>query len=115
MSKGVRTVIGMVIAIQSTVVLADDYKEATEAAYCIGVYQSDVEGETRMYRDPKNADTHNTEMKQFRKQAFVEGAIKRRIIDEVTVSKMKDVGYADGKSFITILQHLTIPLNGTRL
>jgi hypothetical protein len=37
-------------------------------------------------------------MRQFKKQAFVEGAIKRRIIDEVTVSKMRAVGYADANS-----------------
>ena len=90
--------VGIVLAVQSTAVLGDDYKEATEAAYCIGVYQSDIEGERRRYIDPKNANTHDTEMRQFKKQAFVEGAIKRRIIDEVTVSKMKAVGYADGNS-----------------
>src|SRR6266487_1425320 len=88
----------VVIALQSTAALGDDYKEATEAAYCIGVYQSDIEGLRRMEKDPKNADTHDVEMTQFRKQAFVEGAIKRGIIDVGTASKMKAVGYADGKS-----------------
>jgi hypothetical protein len=88
----------VVLAIQSTAVLGDDYKEATEAAYCVGVHQSDIEGVRRMHTDPKKADTRDEERKQFRKQAFVEGAIKRGIIDEVTASKMRAVGYADGNS-----------------
>jgi hypothetical protein len=98
MNKCAVTWIGFLIVLQSTPVLGDDYKEATDAAYCIGVYQSDIEGVRRMYRDPKNADTHDVEMNQLRKKAFVEGAIKRRIIDEVTASKMRDIGYADGNS-----------------
>ena len=52
--------VGIVLAVQSTAGFGDDYKEATEAAYCVGVYQSDVEGERRVYRDPNNEDTHNT-------------------------------------------------------
>jgi hypothetical protein len=87
--------VGIVIALQSTAVLADDYKEATEAAYCSGVYQSGIENVRRS--DPK-ANTNDKEMKQFRKQAFVEGAIRRQIIDVVTASKMRDVGYADANS-----------------
>ena len=92
----------VVIALQSTDVLGDlkelgdDYKEATEAAYCIGVYQSDVEFWRE--KDPKSPRAVDLEMKQFRKQAFVEGAIKQQIIDGVTVSKMRAVGYADANS-----------------
>src|SRR5262245_61480414 len=90
--------VGIVLAVQSTAVLGDDYKEPTEAAYCIGVHQSEVEGVRRMYMDPKKADTRDAELKQFKKQAFVEGAIRRKIIDGVTASKMRAVGYADGNS-----------------
>jgi hypothetical protein len=98
MNKSVKTVIGVgiVIAVQSTAVLGDDYKEATEAAYCVGVHQNDVEFWRRT--DPKSVETRDAEMKQSGKQTFVEGAIKRRIIDRVTVSKMRAVGYADAKS-----------------
>jgi hypothetical protein len=100
MGKSSRAALGVsfAIAVQSTAVFGDDYKEATEAAYCIGVYQSDIEGLRRMYKDPKNADMHDAEMKQFRKRAFVEGAINRGIIDGITASKMRNVGYVDGNS-----------------
>jgi hypothetical protein len=94
MSKG--TWVGIVLAVQSTAVLGDDYKEATEAAYCVGVYQSDVEFWRRT--DPKSGETRDAELKQSRKQTFVESAIKRGIMDRVTVSKMRAVGYADAKS-----------------
>ena len=85
------------MALQSTAVFGDDYKEATEAAYCVGVHQSDIEFWKKT--DPKSTtDIRDAELKQFKKQAFVEGAIRRRIIDGATVSKMKAVGYADANS-----------------
>jgi hypothetical protein len=88
--------VGIVLAVQSTAVLGDDYKDATEAAYCVGVYQNDIEFWKRTAS--MSTDARDAELKQFRRQAFVEGAIKRGIIDEVTVSKMKAVGYADANS-----------------
>ena len=90
----------VVIALQSTAVLADDHKEATEAAYCVGVHQSDIEFWRRT--DPKSGETRDAELKQSRKQTFVEGAIKRGIIDRITVSRMRAVGYADAKSCLEV-------------
>jgi len=86
----------VVIAIQSSAALGDDHKEATDAAYCIGVYQSEVEFWTKT--DLKSGEARDAEMRQSRKQTFVEGAIKRGIIDRVTVGKMRAVGYKDGNS-----------------
>ena len=86
----------VVIAIQSSAAVGDDHKEATEAAYCIGVYQSEVEFWRKT--DPKSGEARDVEMRQSRKQTYVEGAIKRGIIDRVTVEKMRAVGYKDGNS-----------------
>jgi hypothetical protein len=93
MNLGIVIALEIVIAVYSTAVLADDYKEATEAAYCDGVYRSNIEHFRT--KSPK-ADTQDQEIKKFRKQTFVAGAVRRQIIDWGTATKMRDVGYADG-------------------
>ncbi len=89
-------IIGFIVVSYSTSVRADDYKDTTDAAYCVGVYQSDVkdwkDGVQSRFTEGKIADVGQ---KLFRKQAFVEGAIKQGKIDGVTASKMTSVGYAD--------------------
>jgi len=87
---------GIALLSYSSSVRADDYKDTTEAAYCVGVYQSDLkdwrEGTQSRFSAEKIADVGQ---KLFRKQTFVEGAIKRAKIDGETASKMSSVGYAD--------------------
>jgi hypothetical protein len=90
--------LALLVVLNATHASGDDYKDLTDAAYCIGSYQSDIEGIRRMYIDAKNADTRDVERKHFRKQAFVEGGMKQGKIDEVTASRMRSVGYADGSS-----------------
>lgn len=89
-------IIGIGLTSYSTLVRADDYKATTDAAYCVGVYQSDVkdwkDGMQSRFTEGKIADVGQ---KLFRKQAFVEGAIKQGKIDGATASKMTSVGYAD--------------------
>jgi hypothetical protein len=82
----------------SSLAYADSYREATEHAYCVGVYQSDIETTKSgaFGNTPRALDTYDLELKRFRAQAFVEGAIKQQQIDSATASKMQSVGYADG-------------------
>ena len=88
--------LGFLVAAYGTSTHADEYKDTTDAAYCIGVYQSDLEnwkdGVQSRFTAGKIADVGQ---KLFRKQAFVEGAVKQGRLDAGTASKMSTVGYAD--------------------
>lgn len=97
-------VIGFAVASYASSVRADDYKDATDAAYCVGVYQSEIEITKEVYSKIAIDDgrLHDTEQKKFRKEAFVGGAIKQGKIDDVTASKMKSVGYADANLCVRI-------------
>src|SRR5712675_2002925 len=82
-------------------VQAEDYKDVTNAAYCIGVYQSDIQEFKRIYAPIGRMGLVSTqirdlELKLFRSKTMVEGAIKQRKIDGVTASNMRSVGYAEG-------------------
>jgi hypothetical protein len=55
----------------SSAALADEYKQATEQAYCAGVYQADVMLAKRM--NGQSADTRSAELRRFRASGYVEG------------------------------------------
>jgi hypothetical protein len=84
-------IIGILIASYISSVHADDLEDATAAAYCVGVYQSDIEGLRARFK----ADSREVEMKQSQKRTFVEGAITQGKIDSETVSNMQNVGYSE--------------------
>jgi|GEM_PF-6302147 len=81
-------ILGVLFFPQVTSTRADDYKEAADAAYCVGVISRSIE-----YLN--GVDVHDDEQKKIHKQALVEGATKQGKIDTITVSKLTDVGYAD--------------------
>lgn len=94
-----RICIILVIAVASyaSSVRADGYKNASDAAYCVGVYQGDIEEWKTMYSAQSQlaARIRDWGEKKFRKESFVEGAIKQEKIDAVTASKMRSVGLVD--------------------
>jgi hypothetical protein len=77
---------------------ADGYNEATEAAYCMGVYRNDLKelkvGNRTRFKADNIADV---DQKLFRKQTFVEDAIKQGPIDGDIASKITSVGYAEAQ------------------
>jgi hypothetical protein len=80
--------LGALFFFQATSTRADDYKEAANAAYCVGVISRSIE-----YL--KGVDVRNDEQKKLQKQTFVEGATKQGKIDSITASKLISAGYAD--------------------
>jgi hypothetical protein len=89
----------LVIAVASyaSSVCADGYEDASDAAYCVGVYQGDIEEWKTMYNAQSQlaARIRDWGQKKFQKESFVEGAIKQGNIDAVTASKMRSVGLVD--------------------
>jgi hypothetical protein len=85
----------LLLSCHTGAVLADDYKEATERAYCAGVHQASIEDIKKIFGP--QSDTRDAELKKFKDTAYVEGAIRRRIIDADTSSRMIQVGYADAE------------------
>jgi hypothetical protein len=92
-------ILGLLVASYSTLVRADD-KDATDVAYCIGVHQHDIEewkagiGKGSALAKTKLKDL---ELQKYRREAFLEHAVKQKAIDYITASKMTSVGYADAK------------------
>ena len=77
---------------------ADDYNEATEAAYCMGVYRSDLQELKMGNRSRFRADNIvDVDQKLFRKQTLVEDAIKQGPIDGDIASKITGLGYAEAQ------------------
>ena len=90
-------VIGIVFASYTSSISADEYKDATDAAYCIGVFESDIDYWKSLdaLSVRSASDIRDAKQKKIRKEAFVEGAIKQGKIDLDTATKMKSVGNAD--------------------
>jgi hypothetical protein len=57
--------------------LADDYKELTDASYCIGVVSRNIDLTQKMSNSM--LDVRDQQQHLARKTAFVEGAMKLRI------------------------------------
>jgi hypothetical protein len=93
-----RICIILVIAVASCAssVYADGYKDASDAAYCVGVYQSELD-HTKSMVVRKKRKIRGVELNEGLKEEFIRIAVKQGKIDAVTASKLKDVGYADGK------------------
>ena len=87
--------VALLLSCNAGAALADDYKEATERAYCAGVHKASIADTKEFFGG--SVDTRGTELKEFKDTAYVEGAIRRRIIDANTASRMMQVGYADAE------------------
>jgi hypothetical protein len=74
---------------------ADEYKEATEQAYCVGVHQAGIVVIKKRFGESQS--TRDSELKKFRAQAYVDGAIRQHIIDAATASRMMQAGYVDSE------------------
>jgi len=93
-----------IVFVSCSLARADDNKDASKAAYCVGEYQSEIDHATSMIDNKRNTKITGGKKKKLRdvklrkllKEQIVEEAIKRGKLDTVTASKMRDVGYADG-------------------
>lgn len=72
----------------------DDYKEATDAAYCVGAIQRNIE---LTKKDFRSLDVRSDEQSLARQLAFLQGAIKQKKIDDGTAGKLTAVGRADAQ------------------
>jgi hypothetical protein len=86
--------ISILIVIQSAAVHADTFKDAVEAAYCIGVDQGEIDYYVKM-RNEKNYPTEELESKISQREATTNNAVRARLIDAATVQKMKSAGYRE--------------------
>jgi len=94
----IEIIIGVVAVSFASPVSAEKYKRVTDAAYCLGVYQSEVNDTLKIHLGEKDAKPHAAEIKQLRADAFVDSAIKQRKIRAITAIKMRSVGYTDGNT-----------------
>jgi hypothetical protein len=86
---------GAALAFCGNATLADDYKELTDASYCIGVVSRNIDLTQKMSNSM--LDVRDQQQHLARKTAFVEGAMKLRKIDTETVNKLIGVGRADAQ------------------
>ena len=92
-------VFGLLVASYSTLVCADD-ESATDAAYCIGVYQHDIEVSKKGGGTGSTAahmDRRDLELRKFRREEELQLAIKQKIIEYGIAAKITEDGYADSK------------------
>jgi hypothetical protein len=92
-------VVGLLAASYSTLVRADD-KSATDAAYCIGVHQHDIEVSKKGGGTGSAAahmDRRDLELRKFQREEELQHAIKQKIIEYVVAAKITEDGYADSK------------------
>jgi hypothetical protein len=74
--------------------LADEYRDATEHAFCAGVYQADIAEVRKM---GLSVDTRDVQLRLLGASAHVDGAIRQHIIDADTALRMLEAGYADAE------------------
>ena len=86
--------ISILIVIQSGAVHADTFKDAIDAAYCIGVDQGEIDYNVKM-ENLRNYPTEELESKISERAALITNAMKVGLIDATTVQKMKSAGYRD--------------------
>jgi hypothetical protein len=93
-------VVGLLVASYSTLVRADE-KSATNAAYCIGVRQHDIEVSKKgggVGSAAARLNRRDLEIRKFRREAELQEAIKQRIIEYDIAARMTQDGYADSKT-----------------
>jgi hypothetical protein len=95
-------VTGIIIGSYSSSVRADDYKDARDAAYCVGVSKNYIAYWAKLHDLSEDivaaflvAAIRDAEQKQARNETLIDGAIKLGKVDLVTATKMMDAGFAD--------------------
>ena len=86
--------ITILIVIQSAAVHADTFKDAVDAAYCIGVDQGEIDYNVKM-ENLKSYPTEELESKISQRGAFINNAMRAGLIDAATVQKTKSAGYRE--------------------
>jgi len=102
-------VVGLLVASCSTLVRADD-ESATDAAYCIGVHQHDIEVSKKGGGTGSTAahlDRRDLELRKFRREEELQRAIKQKIIEYGIAAKITEDGYADSKICMQIDKCMT--------
>jgi hypothetical protein len=103
-------VVGLLVASYSTLVRADD-KSATDAAYCIGVHQHEIEVSKKGGGTGSTAahmDRRDLELRKFRREAELQSAVKQKIIEYAIAAKITEDGYADSKMCSQIEKCMTV-------
>ena len=93
-------IVGLFVASCSTLVRADDKIAIETTAYCIGVYQYDIENrKVGIGKSSKLAQTSlkDLEMRKLREEAELQQAIRRKAIEYVSAAKITEEGYENAK------------------
>jgi hypothetical protein len=93
-------VVGLFFASCSTLVRADDKSAIEPTAYCIGVYQYDIENrKVGIGKGSKLAQTSlkDLELRKLRGEAELQQAIRRKAIEYVVAAKITEEGYENAK------------------
>ena len=89
-------ILGFALVSYSTVVCAFDYRDPTDAAYCVGSLRRQYETTKLLMTSATEADARRAaELKLSERQTFVEGSIKQGALFDTVASRMIDNGYAD--------------------
>jgi hypothetical protein len=83
------------IIVWPSFVVADEYKELTDAAYCAGVIVQYIDLAKRDFGAV--ADSRADQQLLARKTTFIEGAIKQNKIDIETTNRFVAIGQADAR------------------
>jgi hypothetical protein len=93
-------IVGLFVASCSTLVRAEDRSAIETTAYCIGVYQQNIEsrkagiGNSSM---PAQISSKEMELRKLRGEAELQQAIRRKIIEYVMAAKITEEGYENAK------------------
>lgn len=82
--------IGIVVASHVSSVRADDFKDAIDAAYCVGVDRAEID-----INPAFESNVDELKSKNIRREVLIQSAISRGRIDVGTVNKMKTTGYTE--------------------
>jgi hypothetical protein len=83
------------IVIQSVAVHADTFRDAVNAAYCIGVDQGEIDFYVKIKNIKDSSLTEPLDSKIRERTTFITNAMRARLIDAATVEKMKSAGYRE--------------------
>ena len=94
-------IVGLFVASSfSTLVRSEDKSAIETMAYCIGVYQYDIESrKVGIWKSSKLAETSlkDLELRKYRGQAELQQVIRRKIIEYAVAAKITEEGYENAK------------------
>ncbi len=100
-------ILGVIAASVASSVHAENYKSTTDAAYCLGVYQSETSDTQKKYINEKDAKPPAAEAKLLQTEAFVDAAVRQHRLHPMTAAKMRNVGYTVGNTCLQRQDHCT--------